>query len=329
MDTPIPRLAALHPGGARRLRLVAAVAALALLPARAVLAEEATELFEEAGVPIFGAGNIAAEAGNRWQGQSDLDGGGSVEVDRYDVGLGTRTELGDSLLWHNSAFFGVSDYDFGGGIGFAGLNPWNTILNLRFGSRVVHSLDEHWGVGAGGVVMFTPESGANWGDGTTGGGSFSLEYRSGETFFVSLGLAVLSEIASDVQVAPAIAMSWLPHPKWAVRVGAVPAAGGTGSAVELVYRAFDPLDVALGVLYHERRFRLDGAGVAPGGVGTDDNLPVRLRLGWDVTERITLHGVAGVVLAGTLRLEDRNGFFIAQRDYDPAPYLGLRVSGRF
>lgn len=57
----------------------------------------------------------------------------------------------------------------------------------------------------------------------------------------------------------------------------------------------------------------------PDGVGEDNNLPVRLRLGWHVTPQISLQLLGGVALAGELQLEDCNGNQISSADYDPAP----------
>ena len=72
---------------------------------------------------------------------------------------------------------------------------------------------------------------------------------------------------------------------FAVRVGAVPAGGGAAAAGEVAYRVAETVEVGLGLLYNQRRFRLDDSGPALDGVGEDNNLPLRLRLGWDVTPR--------------------------------------------
>jgi hypothetical protein len=89
------------------------------------------------------------------------------------------------------------------------------------------------------------------------------------------------------------------------------------------------MEIGLGLLYNQRRFRLDDSGPAPHGVGEDNNLSLRLRLGWDITPQISLALLGGVALGGEVQLDDRNGNRINKQDYDPAPYIGLRLVGGF
>jgi hypothetical protein len=309
--------------GAAGLLLAAAtlVLALPLCPARA---EELDEVFEEAALPAAPGLRFLGDGGFAWQGDADVDGGGEVQVSRYNLGLAGRTDLGESLQWSNTLFFGVNDYDFDG-LALGVSNPWDTVLNLRFGTRLRYALNERWGIAGGGVFIFSPETGADWGNSFTGGGTLGVEYRAGDTFFLSVGVAVISQIEDDAEVTPAVALSWLPHERWALRLGAVPASGGTATGAEVAYRVSEPVEVGLGVLYNERRFRLDDSD----GVGQDDNVPVRLRVGWNVTPHLSMHFLGGLVTGGELRLEDERGQRLAQEDHDPAPYVGMRVTGRF
>jgi hypothetical protein len=96
-----------------------------------------------------------------------------------------------------------------------------------------------------------------------------VEYRPSETFFVSVGVAVISQIEDGAEVTPAVALSWQPHERWALRVGAVPASGGTATGAELAYRVSEPVELGLGVLYNERRFRLGDSD----GVGREEQCP--------------------------------------------------------
>lgn len=300
----------------------AAVAAMFILTGLApVTAQEADELIDElAGPPRV----LLGEGGFVYQGDTDIDGGGSLQVLRFDVGLlGTRT-LSDRWRWRNSFFFGVHGYDFDGG-GFATDEPWETVLNMRLGSALTYSLNDKWGVSAGGIFIFSPETDANWGDSFTGGGSLGVEYRHSDALYASVGVAVISQIEDDATVAPMVGINWRPDPNWTLRVGAVPATGGAAASGELAYRFTEQLDLGLGVLYHQRRFRLDSSGLARNGVGVDNNLPIRLRLGWNVAQYLTLQVLGGVVAAGEVELEDHRGNRLRKEDYDPAAYVGLRL----
>lgn len=309
-----------------RIRLLLAGAALVLaLPLPAAFGEEAAEEGEgppPSELPFLGEGGFI------YQGEGDLDGGGSVQVARWDAGLAARTQLSEKWRWSNAFHFGVHDYDFDGG-GSASADAWDTVLSPRLSTRLTYALNERWGISAGGVLIASPETGADWGDAITGGGLVGVEYRASDTLSGSLGVAVISQIEDDATVAPSIGLRWLPAAGWAVRVGAVPASGGAGAAAEVSYRVADPVEVGLGVVYQHLRFRLDDSGVAPDGVGEDENLPVRLRVAWHVTPQLSLNFLGGAVLGGKIRLEDEDGRRIAEDDYDPAPYLGLRLVGRF
>jgi hypothetical protein len=329
METPTTRRSAMTKLvvlGRRRGPIAIAVLAVVLtLPLARALAQDAEEILEDEQLP---QNKLFIESGYGYQGEADIDGGGHLTVNRFDVGLLGRTNLTDELRWTNSFFFGVSDYDFGGG-GFAAGNPWDTILTMRMVTKLTYQFAEQWGVSAGGVFIFSPESSADWGQSFTGGGLLGVDYRPSKTFFVSLGAAVISQIEDDATVAPQVTMIWLPSEDWAVRVGAVPASGGAAAAGEVAYQIAEPVEIGLGLLYNQRRFRLDNSGPARKGVGEDNNLPLRLRLGWDITKQLSLNLLAGVALSGQLTLDDQNGNRLMRQDYDPAPYIGVRLLGGF
>lgn len=308
--------------GGRWIAIALVWAALPLAAARGQEADELTdgELIADGAVPSV---QVLGEGGFVYQGDADIDGGGSVQVFRYDLGVAGRMHLMDRLRWGNTFFFGVNDYDFSGG------SAWNTIFNLRLGTKLTYAIDEQWGISAGGIFMFSPESGADWGDSFTGGGLVAGEYRHSDTLFAGVGVAILSQIEDDTTVAPQVDVLWLPAEQWTVRLGGVPATGGAAASGEVAYRFAEPVDLGLGVLYQQRRFRLDDSGPAPEGVGVDNSLPVRLRLGWNVTPHFAVNLLGGVALAGEVELEDRNGNRVASSDYDPAAYVGIRLAGLF
>ncbi len=305
---------------ANRWIAIAAMAVVLLIPFAPVLAQDAEETLDEESVPQAG---IVGEAGYAYQGEADIDGGGNLTVNRFDVGLLGRFAPMDRLQSTSTVFFSVNDYDFGGG-GFAAGDPWNTILTMRMLTRLRYALSTEWGISGGGVFIFSPESGANWGDSFSGGGLLAFDYTHSKTLFVSLGVAVISQIEDDARFTPSIILNWLPYQDWKVRVGSVPASGGAAAAGEVAYQVAEPVEIGLGLLYNQRRFRLNN-----GGVGEDNNLPLRLRLGWDITRDISLNLLAGVALAGEVRIDDRYGNQLNKQNYDPAPYIGARFVGGF
>src|SRR5262245_49242635 len=314
-----------------RARLLLAAAAFVLTQSLSVArGQEADELVTDELIAEGGQPSVKflGQAGFVYQSDADIDGGGSLQAFRYDLGLGGRIDLAERLHWGNTFFFGVNDYDFDGG-GFAAGDPWNTVLNMRLGTKLTYDIPQPWGITGGGIFIFSPETGADWGDSFTGGGLIAADYRHSKSLFLSLGVAVISQIEDDARVTPSVGVNWLPAERWTVRVGAVPASGGAAAAGEVAYRVADPVELGLGILYQQRRFRLDDSRPAPDGVGEDNSLPVRLRVAWHITENIALNGLAGVALGGYVRLEDQRGRRLRAEDYDPAAYLGIRLAGSF
>lgn len=305
-------------------QLLAAVALALVMPA--ALAQEAEDLLDDQPSREF---KFLGSGGMAWQGEADIDGGGTIQVNRYDAAISFEAGLTQKLTWLNNFFVGLSDYDFEGG-GFAAGNPWETVLFNRYGTQLAYQIDDHWGVRAGGVFMFSRETDADWNDGFTGGGSLGVDYRVSKTLFLSLGIAAVTQIEGGARVEPAVAINWVPAEHWVLRVGAVPVSGGAAAGAEVEYQFTEQWNVGLGLLYNQRRFRLDDdSGVTPNGVGEDDTLPLRLRLGWRITPQVSLNFLAGLVLNGQLQLDDENGNTLREQDYDPAPYIGVRAVGRF
>ena len=61
------------------------------------------------------------------------------------------------------------------------------------------------------------------------------------------------------------------------------------------------------MVYNQRRFRLDGSGVAPDGGGEDTSIPLRVRVGWNINQYISLQFLGGVALAANSSSTTRTG----------------------
>lgn len=270
--------------------------------------------------------HFIAEAGVVSQAKADIDGGGSMRVNRFDAGVLYRSSLSDNLHLSGSFLFGVSDYDFSS-TGFG--EPWETVMFNRLGAQVSRDLSDKWAVRGGGVLMSSRETGADFGDSITGGLSLGADYRHSQTLFLSAGLAFVSQLEDDAQATPLMALNWKASDRWTLRLGSIPFSGGAGAGIEGEYKLSQNFDLGLGLLYHQRRFRLDDSGPAPKGIGEETSVPIRARLGWNLSEKASLHFIAGIATGGELRLESSNGTRLTQQDYDPAPYLAVRALFRF
>ena len=71
-------------------------------------------------------------------------------------------------------------------------------------TKLRYQVSDQWGVFGGGVFMVSPETGADWGDSFTGGGLVGVDFRHSQALFVSLGVAVVSQIEDDASVTPSV-----------------------------------------------------------------------------------------------------------------------------
>jgi hypothetical protein len=81
---------------------IAAVALVLLLPVALTLAQDVEETLDEEERP---RDRVVGQAGYAYQGKADIDGGGSLRVHRFDVGLLGRADLLERLRWTNTFFF--------------------------------------------------------------------------------------------------------------------------------------------------------------------------------------------------------------------------------
>lgn len=287
---------------------------------------------EEAPTPVVTAPtnrpqtHLLLEAGVASQGNTDIDGGGEMQVYRYNANLLYTAPLSEGTRLGTAFLLGVSDYDFDAG-GFG--DPWGTVILNQIGVQLSQTLNKTWSIRGGGVLLSSRESGADFSDSLTGGGTFGLDCRASDTLFLSVGAAVVSQIEDDARITPIVAMNWNANERWTIRLGSIPVSGGVGAGAEGEYMLNESWRFGLGLVVNERRFRLDDSGPVPNGVGEDTTIPIRARLGWRVNDKTSLHFIVGVATGGKLRVEDSNGALLAKQDYDPAPYVAVRALFRF
>jgi hypothetical protein len=208
-------------------------------------------------------------------------------------------------------------------------NPWETILDSRYGTQLVYPIDEQWGIRGGGLVMLSREFDADWGDSFTGGGTFGVDYRHSESLFVGVGLGVVSQIEDDVTAIPMVAVQWLPADQWAVRLGAVPVGGGALAGAEVAYQLADQWELGLGLSYRRTASVSMIQGRHPTVSAKINSFPCGC--GWPGVFIHRLHSTSSRawLWAAELKLEDQKGNHLRKEDYDPAAYLGMRAVGRF
>ncbi len=265
-------------------------------------------------------------AGFSHQFDADLD-AGEYNVSRFEAAIGVQTQLNES--WNLAFTFRtlVDSFDFSDDASLGmGSAPWEDIYTISIGARIKYAINEKWSIAGGPVLQFSRESGADWNDSATGGGTVSAIYQWNDNLAIGVGIGVLSQIEDDPLIVPVITIDWRLSSNLRVS-SAAPTATTLGA--ELIWEFAPTWELAFGAGYSSKRFRLDDEGIAPGGVGEETFYPVHARIGWRPAAQVEVDLFAGFTFGTELTLEDSNGARISQEEPDGAMFAGIAARVQF
>lgn len=258
--------------------------------------------------------------------ETDIDDGGEVEELRVPIRLGYATDLSEQWRLGIRLNYVYNQFDFSGNTGFGGLNPWEDIHLFNMTLPVLYRLSPTWRIAVVPLLSINAESGADAGDGLSGGGIVVALYRFGPHLSLGLGIGALSQIEDDAQflVLPLIYWQMTPNLTLASQNDPV-----RGYGAKLTYLLGSSWQAGLGIGFQTYRFRLDDDNVAPNGVGEVSSAPFWASIAYVLDERLTFEFSLGAAFGRELKLEDENGNEISEQDVDSAPTLGLTIKGMF
>ena len=102
-----------------------------------------------------------------------------------------------------------------------------------------------------------------------------------------------------------------------------------GPGLTLGYAVSDSVNLSLSARSERVRFRLDGSGLAPNGVGQDQSIPLVASLDYEPNPGLAISVFAGAEFNGELTLEDSRGTEISRQTYETAPIAGFAFRLRF
>jgi hypothetical protein len=262
-----------------------------------------------------------------YQFDTGLDRGGDYGSSGAIARAGVSAPFGERLSAGITLAYDYTSYRFDAPVAFGGSAPWDSVQRVGFSVPVSYVFDGGWFGSAVASVDWFRENGASWGDSLTYGATLS----GGKVFApgkrLGLGVGVFSRI-EETSVFPFLLVDWPLTDR--LRLTNPLAAGPTGPAgLELRYALADGWEVGGGAAYRSTRFRLDGEGLAPNGVGEEKGVPVFFHAVRRLTPTIDLNFHAGVVVGGRLTVEDSGGSELARDEFSGAPLLAVTISGRF
>ncbi|QBG47433.1 hypothetical protein EGM51_08525 [Verrucomicrobia bacterium S94] len=255
---------------------------------------------------------------------ADLDGGGSFAVSRYFVEAGMARMWDFDRMVAVSAGYGQDDYHFDG----LGVRPWDNIDNYRLGLFVRWALDDKWAFFAGPSVRSYSEAGTNLDDALAGTFFGGVSYAFGDRLTLGPAFLAAGQIEESTRYFPVLLVNWNITEKLSLETGGGFAATA-GPGLTLVYDHSRHWKFAVTGRYEEKRFRLNGDGMAPDGVGEDRNIPIVGNIGYFFYPGGYVSVIFGYNFDGKLKVYDEYGKNIYIRGYNSSLLLGVAASFRF
>lgn len=254
---------------------------------------------------------------------TDFDDDGSISMDHYEISAGLDQQLSNQFKTGVGVSYSLQDYDFSGSSGFGGLKPWEEIHTFSVSTSLTYSPDRNWSILISPFVESSAESGADDSESYSYGGFIFVSHAYSSDLILGFGGGVTSGL-EDTEFIPTLYVRWRINDKLLLTNPSE--AGPSGPAgLELSYTLSPRWNIGVGAAYRSYRFRLDGEGVAPDGIGEFSGVPAWLRVTWQPMEFAALALYGGYTFAGEIELEDRDGNFIADDEYDSAPFAAVSL----
>lgn len=250
-------------------------------------------------------------------------GGDEFDVLRANTTISASKELSPNVDVSLTLSYGFDNYDFDAN-SFFGSDVWGQVHTYGARANLDVELNSDWTLFFGPAFQVSQESGAEFDESWIGGAFAGLIYKAQPGVVIGGGVGIFSEIQDQARFQPIIILDW--EISSDVRLTSRTAVGLTG--VNVVLDLTENIDVAVGVSYLYKRFRMDDTGISPGGVGQETGVPVYLSGTYTLSSTSTISAYVGVVVGGEIEIENRDGGKTTD-DYGVMGLFGLSFSMRF
>ena len=262
--------------------------------------------------------------GDSSQLETDLDDGGRLSVNRFVAQARFGWERGPGPQVAGALSYRLHSHRFRGSALSFPARPWSDVHQVSVTVPVFVPIARRWTLHTVSEVRAAFEDEDAWDKGLSAGGIYGATYRVNSRLTIGPAVGVFTQIEDDPLLFPFIFVDWRICPKLRLRSGrAISATQGFG-----VFLEWDPSPtwrVTFGGRSERLRFRLDGDGVAPNGVGEHAWTSVFVAWTSHVSRRLKWTLSTGAALGGELRIEDRRGSLVAKDEYSAAAYASFDV----
>lgn len=254
---------------------------------------------------------------------ADIHDGARYSVDRTAFQAGPAWIGGDEKLVALAFGYRFDGYKFSGD-GFFGQKPWSDVDTLDIALPIKWPITKGWTAFCIPMLRSSKEHGAAFEDSIVGGGLIGAWWTCARGLKIGPGVGIQTQLDADPAFFPVLLIDWQMGKGWSLETGS--GLGATqGPGLVLKWKPDDHWDLSVGARYDRLRFRLDGNGVAPGGVGEDTawGALVSVRY-WFGPMNLAYVGLgAGLDFAGDLTVQDAQGRVLASQSHEPSFTLGF------
>ena len=251
--------------------------------------------------PAGNSVNFSFSASTVYQFNAPVDGGGKLNVARYNSALDMSSKVSKDLRLGLGLAYEYDEYDFSGLTKFPVARPWSGVNRFGISFPVNYSFTDNWRLFVSPSVQWSGETGAEWDDALSYGAVAGISYKIRPDAIIGLGAGVYSNI-EDTTVFPYITVNWQMTER---------------------LRLINP-------------FRTSPAGPAgledgpiPNGIGEHKTIPVFSRISYKFTPTVHIDVYGGASFVNKIRIEDRDGDELFSTKTDIAPLIGLTFMARF
>jgi hypothetical protein len=262
------------------------------------------------------------DLGYAYQGNTDLDkSGGDFHLNSFRIGFNAEIAFNEKFKVDNLIVYENHNYTFSRNSPF----QWEDIHRVIYAPLFKYQASDHWTILGAPVLQWFGEGGAKAGDSFNGGALLGFNYRSSPDLSLGLLVGALSQIEDDAVLVPLPLVHWKFAEKWMLRVGPNKLGATVGLGGEVGFKLNKFVELAGGLQYQRRRFRLDKRDQ----VGEETQVPFYGKFTWWMIPQGSVEFFASLVTNGNLRLENKNGNKITDKDYDNTSSFGARLHFMF
>ena len=262
-----------------------------------------------------------------YQFDTDLDSGGQFDVQRHLLRFDTVRSIDKQWSVGLGLSFDYEHWNFTNRADLPSVDLWDAIYRPGMSIPVFYAPAGNWRFGIIPSIDFAGASGAGTSESFSYGTVLSAAYSFSPQLMLGLGAGWFERLGES-KLFPYVVINWKINEQFRLtnpfRAGPVGPAG-----LELVYTPTTNWEVGTGGAYRSYRFRLDDSSTVSDGIAEVEFWAPFIRAGRKIGKhyRVDIHG--GVMVDGSITIENEDGNEIGETDYETAPFLGITLKGRF